>query len=96
MLQFNTFVSRLDSRGRRYARPSRTPDALASVISEEVVEVRASHHGYIVASLSKKDGRFVMFSPRTGTQSLDVANTDAKRLAAHWRGFLNAQRERMA
>jgi hypothetical protein len=75
---------------------SRTPDALAAVISEDATEVRVWHWGNLVASLSKKDGRFVMFSPLTGEQSRDAAHTDMKRLTAHWRGFLNAQRGRLA
>lgn len=95
MIQFRTFVSRVDSKGRRYAMHSNTPNALAAIMSGDAAEVRAFHWGVLRATLSKNDGRFIMFSHLTGTHSLDVASTDAKRLAAHWRGFLNSQRELM-
>lgn len=95
MIQFNTFVSRRDNRGRLYAVRSRTTAALSAIMSGDADEVRASHHGFIHASLSKKDGRYVMSSPLTGEHSLDAASTDMKRLAAHWRGFLKSQWDRM-
>jgi hypothetical protein len=52
----------------------------------KLLESVETPHG--TCTLYRTADNYILHSPKTGTETLSIAHTDAQRLAAHWKGFV--------